>query len=318
MKSTRIIILALLATGALGCIMASSPIAALGICVRVDEPGQGDRGIPSCRGAEMAGNFIKIIRFELPGPNGQWCAKTEILNHGNREENNCEGKPVVGKFILVRRAPPNWHMNGSKLSQGSSVGITGQSKGNLVLKSKAAGIDFTISCTTSHTVGTIDGQGNLLQGQDKGTVKYEGCTITNKENIKPCEVGEKEVGVINTNQLKSHLAYAQVQGTEQIVDIFEPSTSEQTKELIFANIHIINCGILKGVFPVKGSVASQMMPQEEESQEGSLFFPETPISTVSQEGQEAHPKLTLGTNEAIFTGFYGQQIQSGTYGAFSN
>jgi hypothetical protein len=315
MKRIGLMILVLIALGALSGIMASSSMG-LGMCVQVDEFNQfqGDWTTPSCFGTKAGGNYIRVNNFRTEVPGGQWCAEAEQANHGNRRLSTCVGPPEVGNFILVRRAPPVWHMNGTKLGQGSA-GITGQSKGSLVLKSKAAGIEFTITCSESSSVGTIDGQGDTLQGQGKGTVKYSLCKIETNPKVEGCKVAEP----INTNQLKAHLARASVQGTEQIVTLFEPSGSSQTTEKVFATIKIVTCGVLNGAFPVKGSVAAAVSPQETEGQEGSLFFPETPISPVKHEGQEVKPGLTLGGTEAIFTGYYSQKLQGGgKFGVFNN
>ncbi|HEY7830743.1 MAG TPA: hypothetical protein VIC06_09295, partial [Solirubrobacteraceae bacterium] len=64
---------------------------------------------------------------------------------------------------VASAAGPFWHRNGAPLEQKASVGVSGQNKGNLTLKSTVAGI--TISCTTSNSKGTIESQGATLQGQ---------------------------------------------------------------------------------------------------------------------------------------------------------
>jgi hypothetical protein len=216
-------------------------------------------------------------------------------------------------------AGPFWHRNGSKLTQGS-VGVTGQNKGNLSLSSKIGTTPITITCTASASVGTIDGQGPTLQGQGKGKVKYTGC----KTNVANCGISETlpekpPTGNITTGQLKIHLATGTVQGTEQIVALLEPSPSEQTAEKVFTKFAIVkeaSACLLEGLYKVSGSVVAQLSPQEAESQEGSLFFPEPAITTITHEGQTVHPGLFLGTAEAVFKGYYAQKAQSGTLGVF--
>jgi hypothetical protein len=216
-------------------------------------------------------------------------------------------------------AGPFWHRNGSKLVQGS-VGGTGQSKGNLSLSTKIGTTPITFTCTSSTSVGTIDGQGPILQGQGKGKVKYTGCT-TNVSNCGISEtLAEKPASQkITTGQLKSHLATATVQGVDQIVALFEPSPTEQTAEKVFVKFAIVKESVaclLEGLYTVKGSVVAQLAPQEAESQEGSLFLPDIPITTITHEGQTVHPGLFLGTNDAILRGYYTQRTQTGTVGVF--
>jgi hypothetical protein len=216
---------------------------------------------------------------------------------------------AVGMFsaAAASAAGPFWYVNGGKLEQGSRL-INGQSKGNLVLRATVLNITFRITCTASHSVGTIDGQGPTLQGQDKGKVKYEGCTIATEPEIKECEVAK----TLETNQLKSHLATATVQSTEQIVDLFEPTGSSQTTAKPFIIIKLTKCGVLSGAFEVTGSVVGQIIPQETESQKGILNFPEPPITEVTHEGQKQKDKLSFGGNEATFTGVYQQELQGAT------
>jgi hypothetical protein len=223
---------------------------------------------------------------------------------------------------VASAAGPFWHRNGAPLEQKASVGVSGQNKGNLTLKSTVAGI--TISCTTSNSKGTIESQGATLQGQGKGIVKYEHCTVVGAETS--CQIAEKDATEkpgnesITTRQLKIHLATATVQSKEQIVALFEPAPNEQSTEKIFTKFAIVSkpgetC-LIAGPYTVKGSVVAQLSPQEAESQEGSLFFPEPAITTITHEGQTVHPELHLGSSAAVFTGYYGQKAQTGTFGVF--
>ncbi len=213
---------------------------------------------------------------------------------------------------------PFWHVGGEKLKQGSK-GLKLQSKGPLVLRSevtaKPENVKIVITCNTSTSEGTIEGQGPTRQGQDKGTVSYEQCKVETKPVIAECKVVEP----IKTGQLKSHLAFATVQGSEQIVDLFEPSPTQQTEEKVFARINLKPCAGIAGVYPVTGSAVAQLAPQEVEGQEGSLFFPEEPITKIKHEGQEVSTGLFLGPLAAKFTGYYGARLQSGErYGVFRN
>jgi hypothetical protein len=214
---------------------------------------------------------------------------------------------------VASAAGPFWHVSGSKLKQGS-VGVTLQSKGALSLKSVLSSLQVTITCSTSVGEGTIDGQGETLQGQGKGVVKYTSCEV--KEGTAG-KCGKPTA--ITTNQLKSHLANAIFQGKEQIVELFEAGSPQTTN---FVTIPLGECTdtILNGInAPVKGSVASAVEPQEVEGQEGSLFFPPEPFKVVKHEGQElTNVGLTLMSAPATFTGWYSARLQNSLkFGVFS-
>jgi len=224
---------------------------------------------------------------------------------------------AVNMFVaaVASAEGPFWHVGGEKLKQGSK-GIKLQSKGELILKgelsSKPTNIKVVITCLNSTSNGTIDGQGPTKQGQDKGTVTYTQCSVVTEPEFKGCTVVEP----ITTNQLKSHLAEAVVQQKMQIVDLFEPSPNPQLEQKgetpSFVTIHLTKCGLAEGLWPVKGSVVAQLAPQEEEGQEGSLYFPKEPILKINHEGQqEVKVGLTFNGLPATFTGFYGARLQSG-------
>jgi hypothetical protein len=217
---------------------------------------------------------------------------------------------------------PFWHTEGKKLEQGSK-GLKLQSKGPLSLKSTLAGIEVVITCGHSTSEATIDGQGPTKQGQGKGIVKYEQCE-TKGGTAGVC----KKPIAITTNQLKTHLATAVVQGKTQIVELLEPSPSQQVEKPTFVKIPpFAECSgtaaPLLGISPpVNGKVAGLVEPQGrevQEGQEGSLYFPPEPIKKINHEQQEVEVILTLGATEteATFTGWYGARAQSGTFGAFN-
>ncbi len=215
---------------------------------------------------------------------------------------------------------PFWHVGGAPLGQ-ASKGIKLLNKGPLALTSelvaKPNNIEFKITCGYSTSNGTIDGQGTTKQGQGKGTVTYEQCKVEDKAEL-ACKVIEP----IKTNQLKVHLAHATIGAKEQMVELFEPSPSQQTEEKIFATIVIAStsgssCTGLAGSFKIHGSVVGQITPQEEEVVEGGLSFPATPILSVKHEGQTVATGLFAGTAAATFTGSYGAKLQSGEkFGVF--
>lgn len=214
---------------------------------------------------------------------------------------------------------PYWHTAGAKLKQGS-IGVKLLNKGPLVLHSELQSkpvITFTITCGYSTSNGTIDGQGETKQGQGKGTVTYEQCKVENSAALL-CKVIEP----IKTNQLKVHLAH--ITGTEEIVELFEPSPSQQTTEKIFTTLVIAStsgssCTGLAGSFKIHGSVAGHVIPQEEEVTQGTLSFPEVAITSIKHEGQIVPIGLFAGPAPATFVGIYDAKLQKGDpFGAFQN
>lgn len=204
---------------------------------------------------------------------------------------------------------PYWSVGGTKLAQGASKGITLQSKGALTLKSTVGGNPTTITCLKSEGKGTIDSQGATLQGQGKGIVKYEECKTLIK--VAGEEQSCTKPTTLTTNQLKTHLAKATVQGVTQGVEILEPSPGQTTEFISFVTGGCTS-EVLNGLaIKVKGCVVGQIVPQSEEVQEGLLAFPEPAITSIVHEGQKVICQLNLGAAEATFGGAYSAKLQSG-------
>jgi hypothetical protein len=265
---------------------------------------------------------------DRPGPSDQTRPKPESLTGQKEIETQMPRQRIVMLSLMAvfvtsmfttavaSAEGPFWHVNGVKLKQGS-VGITGQNKGNLKFVTTLGNATIKITCTTSSTEGTIDGQGETRQGQDKGKVTFSGCTVVGEP---PFPEGCKVKEPITTNQLKSHLANATVQGVEQIVDLFEPTGPQQEVKKVFVILVFELCGaILNGPHEVTGNVAAQLVPQRIEAQEGLLSFPETPITTIKHEGQEVTGVgLKFAGNVAKFSGSYTQKLQNNLpYGVFN-
>jgi hypothetical protein len=193
---------------------------------------------------------------------------------------------------------PYWHVNGVKLTTQSKA-INLQLKG--VAKLSVSNLALVIECKASSSEGaTIEGNGTK-QGKDKGKIKYTEC----KNNQKECEVVEP----ITTNETKSYLGQLK---SGAIVDVFEPTVGK-----VFVEIQIKGVGscptLVKGKFPVDGSVAAEVKPENKEVKEGDLQFTEPAIKTIKHEGTPTAVGLTFGgaTNEATFSAGYGAQLESG-------
>jgi hypothetical protein len=204
-------------------------------------------------------------------------------------------------------AGPYWHVNNAKLTAGAKQ-ITLQNKGSAVLTSEIGTTSVVITCTASESEGaTIEGNGNN-QGQDKGRIKYTGCSI----NIPKCVVSEP----ITTKETKSHLVT--FKGTQsKYADLYEP-----TEGTTFTTVTITKgteaCSVA-AVLTVKGSVAAEVVPKETETQEGLVNFPETAITPVFLEGAEKAAGLKLGEKVAKFKAAYKAKLATGeTFGVFGS
>lgn len=323
MKRIKLATLAVAAVCALSGSMAPSSQAV--VCLHTAENNTGTHTNPIC--TEMAvgleKNFVRIQNLvSREGVTNIWCAETAVENTGNWSNALCTTKGASNNFIRVALAGPFWHVNGSKLSQGSK-GVKLQNKGPLSLSAeviaKPENISFTVTCKNSTSNGTVDGQGAAKQGQGKGSVTYEQCKVEDKASL-ACKVAEP----IKTNQLKAHLAYAAVKGDEQIVELYEPAPSPQTGEKIFTTLILSStsgssCTAIAGSYKIHGAVVGQIMSQEGEAHEGLVSFPEQPITLVVHEGEAVEAGLFAGTVPAKFIGSYGARLQNGEpFGAFSS
>jgi hypothetical protein len=197
---------------------------------------------------------------------------------------------------------PYWRVGGTRLGQGEIKQLKLQLKGQAVLKGERGGAKVVIECKNSYSEGaTIEGQGNF-QGQDKGRVTYEQCTV---REPKECELSTPQ---IKTNQTKSYLAY---NGTkpeikqQKFVDVFEPQQGTKFVVLLFKGGCVVN---LTHEVVVTGAVAAEVIPIEREGQEGQLVFPETPITTIVHEGQERKIELEFAGISAVFSAAYGARL----------
>lgn len=202
---------------------------------------------------------------------------------------------------------PFWHVHGTRLSGTRQNKL--QNKGNARLLSEIGTTKVEITCTESASEGaTIESNGTQGQGQDKGRIKYSGCSI----NIPNCVVSEP----ITTNPTKSHLVtYKSAQS--KYADLVEP-----TEGIVFTTVKIIKnteaCTVAS-VLEVKGSVAAEVYPKELETKQGLLNFPETTITPIFLEGAEKKPGLFLGSKEAKLSAAYGSTLVTGeTFGVFSS
>ncbi len=203
------------------------------------------------------------------------------------------------------RRGPYWRVGGARLSSGTKQ-INLQVKGTSSLKSKVVGVAATVECGFATSEGAaLEGNGPA-QGQDKGALKFSECKV-----LTPTKCAVEPVKTVNT---KSHLVT--YEGSQsKYADLFEPQQGE-----VLATVKIINgtekCAIT-GEFPLKGSVAAEIIPKEAETQEGLLNFPATPIEKVFLENKEKPVKLTLGGEPAKLTAAFSAKLATGEpFGVF--
>jgi hypothetical protein len=189
---------------------------------------------------------------------------------------------------------PYWKVNGSKLVGTKAINL--QLKGTAVLA--VPKIPLTVECTNSRSELSAINSNGTRQGQDKGQIKYTGCTVT-ESPTKGCKVNEP----ITTNQTKSYLAIAE--SPTRIVDVFAPEKLTVFVELVFTS-----CGLITNE-PVQGSVAAEVKPENTEVTEGDLQFPKPSIATVKKEGGASQPvELKVGGIVSTFSAGYGAKLVS--------
>jgi hypothetical protein len=204
------------------------------------------------------------------------------------------------------RRGPYWYVGGSRLTSGTKQ-LNLQVKGAALFKSKVVGVAATIECTKASSEGaTLEGNG-FAQGQDKGRLTFSTCHVSTAG----CVVAEP-MTTVNT---KSHLVtFAGSQS--KYADLFEPQQGEVLVTVNLVNGKETKCAVV-GEFPIKGTVAAEVVPKESESQEGLLNFPETPIEKVFLENKEKLVKLALGGEPAKFTGGFAAKLATGErFGVF--
>jgi hypothetical protein len=199
-------------------------------------------------------------------------------------------------------AGPFWHVNGTRLAQGTAKQLKLQAKGTTVFKEKAFGlVTVEIECKSSVSEGATIENSNT-QGQGKGRLTFTQCTT-----ITPTEEACRIVEPITTNQTKSYLAF---NGTkpenkqQKYVDVFEPQQSP-----VFVVLHFLkSCGGVFKELAIEGAVAAEVLPIEKESQESLLSFPAEPITVVVHEQQERKIGLTIAGEPTVFSDAYGARL----------
>ncbi len=205
-------------------------------------------------------------------------------------------------------AGPFWHVNGSKLPQGKVSQIKLQLKGGAVLTTPS--VSAEVECKGSVSEGATISN-SPVQGQGKGRVTYTSCKVLKPE--KECKVAEP----ITTNQLKTYLATSKEAKQKKYVAVFEPTVGDLFVKLDFIGS---GCGILiEGEREVTGEVAGELIPPEQEGQEGMVVYPKTAIKEVEHEGKKVPIELVAILFESTFSGVYGARLATNEpYGVFGS
>jgi hypothetical protein len=208
-------------------------------------------------------------------------------------------------------AGPYWHLGGSRLTKASwpaSVAKAGETE----LNAKVLGISFTIKCGASTVEGAeIIGNGSGQGLDTANSIAFEECTIGTP---KGCAVPQP----IKTTAVKSRLV---TYDSGKIGDLFEPTKGSDFVTITFENEKGAKCPLDKVKFPVKGSIAAEVKPEEKEVKVGELIFPATPITQVKEEGGTP---TTIGLevgegNAANFSGKFAVEMAvDETFGVFSS
>ena len=226
----------------------------------------------------------------------------------------------IGASTASATGGPFWHVNGTKLSKETKQ-LNLQAKGNAVLNGKVSLLAAVIECSVSSGEGTtIEGNGAQKPGQGKGKLKFTSCTTKIAANSTNCKVQEP----ITTNQSKARLVTFPGAQTKYGV-LFEPQQENTFVSITFENQGTNKCPVAGKPFAVSGKAAAEIIPKEQESQEGLLVFPGTPIAKVlwfgneqTKQPEEVPVKLELGGEEAKFSAVYAAKLATGEpFGVFS-
>lgn len=234
---------------------------------------------------------------------------------------------AVGSFgVSAASAEPGpfWHHravggegNGLKIDQPNDENFSGEG-GEQTLEGEIGTLKTIITATSVQVKGVI--YNNALQGQIKVLLKYHEPKL-----ISPSLVGcEVKIGTNNEVKSEGHLAW-KYQGnaselTEKPVTVQKPDIIFTPKEILagetklpegtFTEINLFDasgqCGVLKGLHPVKGSLSSLVKPSN--LGEWSTTLVTTYPGWVQQHYWNgstqitAEPKLIFGTLPATLRG----------------
>jgi len=290
MKRLGLLAVALAATFAISGAAASQSMATF--CVRVDVPNTGSWTNAACTEvtAGQQKNWVQVKRTTQQLPQHQWCAEVENASEALYKEPNCTNETGTLRYNKIMEHPSWWSSNIQLKQQTKQIKL--QLKGKAALESTVGGLAVTIKCNTGVTEGaTIEGSA-FGSGQGKGRITFTSCSSSTCPPREP----------IVTKQTKSHLGM--IAGQLKYGEIFEPTEGETFTEITLGGV----CGV---TLPAKGSVVAEVSPQEAETQEGLLNFPETAITKINLEGQEKTVSLKLGTEAAKFNGAFGTRLAEG-------
>ncbi len=193
---------------------------------------------------------------------------------------------------------PYWHVNGVKLTQGTKQ-LKLQNKGIYIQNVKIAETNLVTECARGISEGaTIEGNG-VNAGQGKGRLVFTQCKISTPHS---CKIAEP----ITTRQSKAHLVTFKGAQSKYAL-LFEPQQGTVFSTYVITKIPGETC-IIEGTYTVEGRVAAELVPKEAESQEGLVYFPSPPISTVFIGQEETKIGLKLFGGEFAISGAFGARL----------
>lgn len=208
-------------------------------------------------------------------------------------------------------AGPYWRVNGSRLEVGKKgASVKG---GGIIIKGKVIGLEAEVKCAAvKATNALLEGNGTM-QGRGTSTLLLEGCIAA-----KPVKCAISKT--IKTTKLDWRLTFTAIPFPPFIIVVLElyPQEGEIFTNLTFTNAgEAEKCPVAGTEFPIKGTVAGEVIPEGEEVKEVTVRFPETPITADKLEGKEQKVGLTLGASPATLAGKLAISLVSGEkFGAF--
>ncbi len=192
---------------------------------------------------------------------------------------------------------PFWKVAGSRLEAGSqSASIENPSGVKTILHGKIGATEVAIRCESGALgEGALEGSQVKQPGKASGVLELSECKLFAKEGETFKEQTKCKVPTIKSGKLAGAMRLEGTRaaaGTAAVV-VFEPKELTEGKQLV-AKVVVEGCSSFKGPYPLEGSFALRLLPQNEEFTFIQWVLPEAAIATVwLPPAQEASVGLKL-------------------------
>lgn len=217
---------------------------------------------------------------------------------------------AVSASVAAAQEGPVWHVNGAVLKSGENDTIVDKNVPGTTAKlvGKVASAEVVIVCKKVTSSGSLIG-GN--PGKNKEIIEFTECEITNVEG---CSVA------VAPTRARSILGH--VPGSSKMLVDFGAEEGTRAFTEITISKKTSGCTLVTKapVTVAEGdtyAVAAEISPEEAQTREGLLHFPETAIKEDEQEGKTVKLGLVFDKNPAVFSAQINvEQLSKLPFGAF--